>query len=198
MPPLIEKFQRRDEEANQLESDLAEARERIIELELMRDSNETIIESVNDPDELKYDRVASNDAIDDGEPEDVIDDDEEFTTKELVAPEDVLVPDDKPYDVDEVAEEKGEEEDNHDDDLDDETITPAHADRDNLRAIKGIGPAIEKTLNELGIFRYQQIADMSEYDIDRIAKHLKGFLSRIHRENWIGQARDLGEQNPSD
>ena len=63
--------------------------------------------------------------------------------------------------------------------------------RDNLRLIKGIGPAIEKTLNELGIFRYHQIAEMTEYDIDRVAQRLKGFSSRIYREDWIGQARDL-------
>ena len=36
LPPLIEKFQQRNEEANQLESDLAEARERIIELKHRR------------------------------------------------------------------------------------------------------------------------------------------------------------------
>lgn len=63
--------------------------------------------------------------------------------------------------------------------------------RDNLRLIKGIGPAIEKTLNELGIFRYHQIAEMTEYDINRVAQRLKGFSSRIYREDWIGQARDL-------
>jgi predicted flap endonuclease-1-like 5' DNA nuclease len=65
------------------------------------------------------------------------------------------------------------------------------AGRDNLKLIKGIGPAIEKTLNELGIFRFDQIAEMSEYDIDRIARRLRGFRSRIYREDWIGQARDL-------
>lgn len=65
------------------------------------------------------------------------------------------------------------------------------AGHDDLKLIKGIGPAIEKTLNELGIFRYDQIADMSEYDIDRVARRLKGFRSRIYREDWIGQARDL-------
>jgi predicted flap endonuclease-1-like 5' DNA nuclease len=63
--------------------------------------------------------------------------------------------------------------------------------RDNLRLIKGIGPAIEKTLNELGIFRYHQIAEMTEYDIDRVAQRLKGFSTRIYREDWIGQAREL-------
>ena len=54
-----------------------------------------------------------------------------------------------------------------------------------------MGPAIEKTLNELGISRFDQIAQMSEYDIDRVAHRLKGFRSRIYREDWIGQARDL-------
>jgi predicted flap endonuclease-1-like 5' DNA nuclease len=63
--------------------------------------------------------------------------------------------------------------------------------RDNLRLIKGIGPAIEKTLNELGIFRYHQIAEMTEYDIDRVSQRLKGFSTRIYREDWIGQAREL-------
>ncbi len=51
--------------------------------------------------------------------------------------------------------------------------------------------AIEKTLNELGIFRLEQIAGISEYDIDRIAARLRGLRSRIYREDWIGQARSL-------
>ncbi|MDH3746613.1 MAG: hypothetical protein OER97_00290 [Gammaproteobacteria bacterium] len=70
--------------------------------------------------------------------------------------------------------------------------------RDDLKVIKGIGPAIEKTLNELGIFHLNQIAEMSEYDIDRVASRLKGFRSRIYREDWIGQARELRDQMASD
>ena len=70
----------------------------------------------------------------------------------------------------------------------------ASDDRDDLQQIKGIGPAIEKTLNELGVTRYHQIAEMSEYEIDRVAQQLKGFRSRIYREDWIGQARDLHYQ----
>lgn len=74
----------------------------------------------------------------------------------------------------------------------------ANADaRDDLKMIKGIGPAIEKTLNEMGIFLFDQIAAMSEYDIDRVAHRLKGFRSRIYREDWIGQARDLQDQKVS-
>ena len=68
---------------------------------------------------------------------------------------------------------------------------PGHpaAERDNLKKIKGVGPAIEKTLNEMGIFSFRQLAEMGDYDIDRVARRLKGFHSRIHREDWIGQAR---------
>ncbi|HET6631005.1 MAG TPA: hypothetical protein VFG91_14640 [Woeseiaceae bacterium] len=62
---------------------------------------------------------------------------------------------------------------------------------DDLQQIKGVGPAIEKTLNELGIFRFEQLAGISEYDIDRIAARLRGLRSRIYREDWIGQARAL-------
>jgi predicted flap endonuclease-1-like 5' DNA nuclease/ribosomal protein L9 len=71
------------------------------------------------------------------------------------------------------------------------------APRDDLKLIKGVGPAIEKTLNEMGISRFDQIAQMSEYDIDRVAHRLKGFRSRIYREDWIGQARDLHDQKAS-
>ena len=83
-------------------------------------------------------------------------------------------------------------------------MTPAPADRadddlrDNLMMIRGVGPSIEKTLNELGIYRFNQIAEMSEYDIDRIAKKITGFDIRVYREDWIGQARALHEQKDSD
>ncbi len=62
---------------------------------------------------------------------------------------------------------------------------------DDLQRIKGVGPAIEKTLNRLGIYRFYQIAGMSEVEIDRVASELRGFRSRIYREDWIGQARML-------
>ena len=65
------------------------------------------------------------------------------------------------------------------------------ASRDDLQQIKGVGPAIEKTLNGLGFYRFRQIAEMSEYDIDRVARELRGFRSRIYREDWMGQARML-------
>ena len=71
---------------------------------------------------------------------------------------------------------------------------PQDEERDDLKQIKGIGPSIERTLNGLGVYRFHQIAEMSEYDIDRVAQQIRGFRSRIYREDWIGQARDLQYQ----
>jgi len=82
----------------------------------------------------------------------------------------------------------------------DDEMAPAELDAstDDLRKIRGIGPAIEKTLHSLGIYRYGQIADLSELDIDRVAQKIRGFRSRIGREDWIEQARSLDRQKNPD
>ena len=180
LPPLIERFRTRNEEAEQLESELEEARERIRELESARENpveEQTRIEPVTHSDELTDGLDASNDPVDDYADPLVADNDELADEPEDAEPEYEPEPDDD-YDDD-------------DDDYDDEPVTGTHSLRDDLQQIKGVGPAIEKTLNEMGIFSFQQIAEMSEYDIDRVARRLKGFRSRIYREDWIGQAREL-------
>jgi len=171
LPPLIEKFRQKNDDAAQLQAELVVAQERIAELEALADTSQTRIEPVRDPDTLTNGRDACND------PDEPVD---EYLTKYPCAEAVVEV-----------------EEDFDDVDEDHEADEPIYGSRDALQAIKGVGPAIEKTLNEMGIFRYQQIADMSEYDIDRIAQRLKGFRSRIYREDWIGQARELREQKSS-
>lgn len=173
LPPLIEKFRLKNEEAEQLRAELAAAHARVAELEVAADFSQTRIEPVCDPDSLTDGRDASNDPDDSDDSEDLIHADE-------------MLEDDADPELSDHA----------DDDYDsgDEYDRPIDGSRDPLQAIKGVGPAIEKTLNEMGIFSYQQIADMSEYDIDRIAKRLKGFRSRIYREDWIGQARELRDQ----
>ena len=185
LPPLIERYQQRNAEAEELEQQLEAANERIEALEEMVGSDQTRVEPV-DPEALGDTMDASNEPIEEEE-EELIDpveleenaaDDssEEDDGEELVAADDEEV-DDWSDDEDEG--------DYDDDDLEDQPS------RDDLQQIKGVGPAIEKTLNELGISRFDQIAQMSEYDIDRVAHRLKGFRSRIYREDWIGQARDL-------
>lgn len=61
---------------------------------------------------------------------------------------------------------------------------------DDLKRINGIGPAIEKKLNALGVQSYAQIAGWDEADIARFDEAVKG-RGRIARDDWVGQARAL-------
>ena len=61
---------------------------------------------------------------------------------------------------------------------------------DDLKRIRGIGLLIEKRLNALGITRYEQIANWTSGDIERVSSKLE-FKGRIERENWIEQSRIL-------
>lgn len=178
LPPLIERFRQRNADAEQLEQELATAREKIAALEEMMGSEQTRVEPV-DPDALTDGMDASNDPSDAESDDDSVEDELEELLP-IKALEDAA-------DEDELVENVLSEE------------VPADFDgdgtsHDDLKQIKGVGPAIEKTLNEMGIRRYHQIAEMSEYDIDRVAHRLKGFRSRIYREDWIGQARELRDE----
>lgn len=62
--------------------------------------------------------------------------------------------------------------------------------KDDLKRIRGIGVLIEKRLNALGIRRYDQIANWTSGDIDRVSRMLE-FKGRIERESWVEQARIL-------
>ncbi|HTH58481.1 MAG TPA: hypothetical protein VL728_20685 [Cyclobacteriaceae bacterium] len=61
--------------------------------------------------------------------------------------------------------------------------------KDNLTAIKGIGPFIEKRLNMLGIYTFKQLSELTPELVDRVGNAIEFFPGRIERENWIGQAR---------
>ena len=63
---------------------------------------------------------------------------------------------------------------------------------DDLKRIKGIGPAIEARLNKMDITSFAQIAAWSQSDIDTISQSLS-FKGRIERENWIEQAGTLAK-----
>ncbi len=188
LPPLVERFRERDEAAQRLEIDLAEAEERIRGLEELLGSEQTRVEPIG-PGDLPGSIDASNEPV---EPEADLDGHQNLDGAASDEPDSGKPAASVAHDADESeALPAG----NND------VVAAAAANgkvyagglRDNLRAIKGIGPAIEKTLNELGIFRFSQIAAMNRYDIERVANRLKGFQSRIEREDWIGQARELAE-----
>lgn len=62
---------------------------------------------------------------------------------------------------------------------------------DDLKLIVGVGPVLERMLQQLGIFTYRQIARWSERDIDAFEARLPEFPGRIRRDAWVTQARAL-------
>lgn len=159
--PLVERYRTRNAEAEALAVALDQARARIAEFERPRNVDETRIEPMDSTSGI-FD--ASNDQF------------------EETAHNDMAAFDDQPMTPD--GYEPGSDRYSH---YSRENLGP----RDDLKRIRGVGPAIEKTLNDLGFFRFEQIAGLSDHDISRIADRLRGFSSRIHRDDWIGQARML-------
>ncbi|MDE4133549.1 NADH-quinone oxidoreductase subunit E [Phaeobacter sp. QD34_3] len=61
---------------------------------------------------------------------------------------------------------------------------------DDLKLLKGVGPKLEQTLNELGFFHFDQIAKWTEAEVAWVDSRLK-FKGRIERDGWIAQAAQL-------
>jgi predicted flap endonuclease-1-like 5' DNA nuclease len=69
--------------------------------------------------------------------------------------------------------------------------TPSPPDPHDIERVRGIGPVIAATLRSLGITTLQQIASLTETDLDHIDEHLSAFQGRSRRERWIEQAKEL-------
>jgi predicted flap endonuclease-1-like 5' DNA nuclease len=69
---------------------------------------------------------------------------------------------------------------------------------DDLLKIKGIGPKLNGVLNGLGIHRFDQIANWTAGDVDKVDDHLAAFKGRIGDEEWIPQAKLLAAGNHSE
>ena len=61
---------------------------------------------------------------------------------------------------------------------------------DDLAKITGVGPQIEKKLNEHGVFHYWQLAAMTDDEAAKLDADLK-FNGRVARDKWSDQARAL-------
>ena len=66
---------------------------------------------------------------------------------------------------------------------------------DNLQMITGIGPVIEQNLQKNGITSINQIAKFNQKDVEWANTKLK-LKGKIHREDWIGQAKQLQKAKP--
>ena len=68
------------------------------------------------------------------------------------------------------------------------------SEKDDLKIIQGIGPFIEKKLNDIGIYTYRQISNFDQVLIDKVTTAIEFFPGRIQRDNWVGQAKTLYEK----
>lgn len=68
--------------------------------------------------------------------------------------------------------------------------TSAPTEADDLKVIKGVGPVLEKKLNEIGIYTYKQVADWNPEHVEEFDRILD-FPGRIARDNWLAQATEL-------
>jgi len=62
--------------------------------------------------------------------------------------------------------------------------------QDDLKIIKGVGPVLEKKLNEFGITTFRQIAELDQNEIELISEKIGPFPGRIERDGWIKQAKE--------
>ena len=69
--------------------------------------------------------------------------------------------------------------------------TPGSDHKDDLTAINGIGPKIEKVLNKLGIKSWEQLACMSAAEVTMVDQALEDFPGRIKRDKWVSQAKAI-------
>lgn len=68
---------------------------------------------------------------------------------------------------------------------------PRNSAADDLKLIYGIGPVLEKTLNKLGVWHFDQIAGWRVENIKWIDQQLEDFRGRAERDRWVEQARKL-------
>ena len=68
---------------------------------------------------------------------------------------------------------------------------------DDLKQISGVGPKLERTLHELGVYHFHQIAQFTSNNVAWVDDYLN-FKGRIQREGWVEQAVELAAGRPTE
>ena len=69
---------------------------------------------------------------------------------------------------------------------------PRSTGADDLKLIIGVGPKLEKALNELGFWHFDQIAAWGPAEIAWVDARIT-FKGRIERDDWVGQSAALAQ-----
>lgn len=62
---------------------------------------------------------------------------------------------------------------------------------DDLKALTGIGPALEQKLIEAGVTSYAQVASWSQADLDTLDEQIAGIKAKAEKGDWINEAKGL-------
>ena len=71
------------------------------------------------------------------------------------------------------------------------TFDPETQQADDLKKVNGIGPVMEKKLNQIGIFTFDQVSKMTATEYDLLDSITGSFPGRAQRDDWAGQAAKL-------
>ena len=74
-----------------------------------------------------------------------------------------------------------------------ELLSKARGKADDLKLIWGVGPALEKMLNTMGVWHFDQIASWSAKELAWVDERLEGFKGRAKRDEWVKQSKKLAK-----
>ena len=63
--------------------------------------------------------------------------------------------------------------------------------KDDLKKISGVGPKLERLLNEIGVYYFWQVASWNTSEVQAVDDMLEVFKGRIERDRWVSQAKKL-------
>jgi predicted flap endonuclease-1-like 5' DNA nuclease len=69
---------------------------------------------------------------------------------------------------------------------------------DDLKIIKGVGPALEKLCHSLGFYHFDQVAAWTETEVAWVDENLEGFKGRVTRDRWVPQAKAIVAMGPAE
>ena len=64
---------------------------------------------------------------------------------------------------------------------------------DDLKLIWGVGPKLEKMLNDMGVWHFDQIAAWGKSELNWVDDRLEGFKGRASRDEWVKQSKKLAK-----
>jgi NADH-quinone oxidoreductase subunit E len=64
---------------------------------------------------------------------------------------------------------------------------------DDLKLIWGVGPKLEKMLNGMGVWHFDQIAAWGKAELSWVDERLEGFKGRAARDEWVKQSKKLAK-----